>query len=63
MKRLPVLFLLLTPLACAQENAGTLRSVILIALGVLSVVLLILFGRPKKAASGDLKSKSERSSS
>ncbi|MBR0436594.1 MAG: hypothetical protein IJK12_05075 [Clostridia bacterium] len=49
MKRLFFLLPLLTPLACAGEaNAGTLRSVILIAAGVISVVLLILFGKPKK---------------
>ncbi len=52
MKKLLPLFPFLTTLACAGEtNAGTLRTVILIVLGVLSVVLLILFGRPKKSDS------------
>lgn len=52
MKRAISLLPLLTTLACAGEShAGTLRTVILIALGVLSVVLLILFGRPKKSGS------------
>ena len=47
MKRLPLLLLLLSPLACSGEaNGGTLRTVLLIGLGVVSVVLLILFGRP-----------------
>ena len=47
MKRLLSLLPILTTLACAGETGGgTLRTVILIAAGVLSVVLLILFGRP-----------------
>lgn len=47
MKKLLSLLPLLSLLACAGEsNGGTLRTVLLIALGVASVVLLILFGKP-----------------
>lgn len=48
-------------LGCAQSPAGeTLRTVILIAAGVLAVVLLILFGRPKKAPVPENEQKPER---
>ncbi len=52
MKKLLPLLSLLPTLACVSEtNAGTLRAAILIVLGVVSVVLLILFGKPKKTDS------------
>lgn len=47
MKKLLFLLPLSLSLACSANEDGTvLRTVLLIAAGVLSVVLLILFGRP-----------------
>lgn len=48
MKRMLSLLPLLSSTACAaaQTDGGTLRAAILIALGVASVILLILFGKP-----------------
>ncbi len=48
MHRLYVLIPLLSMLACAQTETenGTMRAAILIGAGVVSVVLLILFGKP-----------------
>ena len=47
MKKLLFLLPLSLSFACSANEDGTvLRTVLLIAAGVLSVVLLILFGRP-----------------
>ena len=47
MKKLLFLLPLSLSLACSASVDGTvLRTILLIAAGVLSVVLLILFGRP-----------------
>lgn len=52
----------LCALACAGAPAsdGTLRTVLLIGAGVLAVVLLILFGRPKKTSAPESEQKTER---
>ena len=61
MKKLLALLPVLSTLACAQnaEGSDTLRTVILIALGAASVVLLILFGRPKKTSGSENERKPE----